>query len=785
MSMIRKHEETTKVGFDFAAAQAVVRQAYPEADPVLVKLETEWELSSRKFKSQFIHNMLVGALPDYDQRVERIARSMLVKLLSQKGFYESFEGDEDHLDRLIQANLNAWVKSINKLIFMCVSTATGRANAVPIETVFGAMSEDFNYEPEMIKWFIETFIEEEENIFLNAEELYNEGEYLLISQVELDACDKQAIAQFSGQKPMLLPPQYPTMGSEGRPLAGTTPTSKGTPANPGDRKDVAYKIGQTQWFWNECVMEEFEFIYKRKFSPKEDPNQISWDESRTSWETSILMADEVYQEMKELGLRNTPMYLPTSRDGRFREYYKCSSINPQKTEYHKGMLRMRKRKLTEEGLNGLYFSIANALNPKVNGTSLDKQPISDRIAWVKSKSLEELKLLASQLERDTRYKYECDQTQYVAEEPTRAFSAIRALENAIKGDLYTGETAASDGKCQGMAIWGASFQDPQIMYLTALTSGHECPDLYTHIGNQADVPRGPSKDALKVFMYGGSSGAKADLEKIAEGTYDKFCDVLNRLPTFRAIRKIAGYWNPNWDAIRIHLPDATCTQIWPKYKDPETGEEGETLESDLFGMPVQWKVHSIGHLETSSSLAAHVNHTTDAYIQAENVRKCMFNPEQAQILMKIRDYRNFMKSSCISEDMKDFKLTQKSFNPKSKKNKELMECLYRGSEIGWYSFRILDLLDYSNQEMVSDEVLDYLYYELPEKPIELGVIHDSLICHVNDVWEVQNQYRRTFFHFANSTWYEPIFNQLGVNVRLPKRNKILNDKILHAENLFG
>jgi hypothetical protein len=332
-------------------------------------LEAKWELNTKVLKDSQFWEVLVSELPDLEDRIVDVAIKILGDLL---------EGQEKFW-YLMDANLEGYIKLVKKCYCRSILMAQGRWNSVPLESLYGIFSAQFDDDIDLTRQFIEGFMEYVPEDDFEGVTLDN-GKYMVQCKIKLDPSDIEKYRRMGSPYPMLFEPLPSNKYNEGYFICGSkNVTSNSKPMS--GREDVLDRLNKCPMYWNHWVLENYEFPYVRNLS-KMDPLNPAWDESIDSWSMELDTTSEIYEEMKTYGLENEPMYAPTVADPRWRVNYK-PKVHTQKTEQLKTVIEMESRTINQDGIEGLALAFANALGK-------DKEPVHKRQEYIFNSSVEEL-----------------------------------------------------------------------------------------------------------------------------------------------------------------------------------------------------------------------------------------------------------------------------------------------------------------------------------------------------------------------------------------------------------
>ena len=188
------------------------------------------------------------------------------------------------------------------------------------------------------------------------------------------------------------------------------------------------------------------------------------------------------------------------------------------------------------------------------------------------------------------------------------------------------------------------------------------------------------------------------------------------------------------------------------------GEEVEVWTKELKGT------------KSGLSLSPNIVHSLDGMIVREITRRCMHDEKQVEDLYGIADIalkRRTRRASTMGHGRA--------------KDQLLAKLIKRYQETGFFSARVLDIIDESNIGLVPVTRLMKLIDSLPKKSFKVLSIHDCFRVHPNYGNDLRRQYNQILSELAASEVLSDIASQVtGRRLHLQKVGDISAD-ILNAD----
>lgn len=175
-------------------------------------------------------------------------------------------------------------------------------------------------------------------------------------------------------------------------------------------------------------------------------------------------------------------YHPMSQDFRGRIYCDTIFLNPQSSDFDRGLIKFSKEyKQTDEGLYWLKVHIANLFDQ-------DKLPFNERVDWCDVHLKDLLKVASDPYETRSFW---VDNNTPKKNTTWQRLNAIMDLRQSLEHGL-TSVPVQLDGSNNGAQHWAAIMKDPEVARLTNLVAVDKPQDLYQKI---ADIATEKIKDS--------------------------------------------------------------------------------------------------------------------------------------------------------------------------------------------------------------------------------------------------------------------------------------------------
>lgn len=387
------------------------------------------------------------------------------------------------------------------------------------------------------------------------------------------------------------------------------------------------------------------------------------------------------------------------------------------------------------------------------GVDLEKLDFPERIEWF------------DRMERDGKLV----QLISSAEKPALFFSGLEAYNDYLNGEP-SGYPISLDACSSGLQIL-AVFANcaKSALRCGVLSTGHR-EDAYTSLfvdmQNAAtfklSASRSDMKQSIMTALYGSTAmpkkifGAGTDALKLFYHTVE------TEIPGAWALNKaLKGLWQPFASEHEWQLPDGFEVSMVVEDTVCDVvqfgGKDVEVYTKQTVGTP------------KGLSLSPNIVHSIDGMICREIVRRCDYDAKQIE---RVKE--------CINIAIKR-KDRRKSTMGHGRKKDLLLEKLWKlYLRTGFFSARVLDLIDEKNINMVSAYQIQELVQTLPAKPFKVLTIHDCFRVLPNYGNDIRMQYNIILSELAKSTVLDDIATQItGVKKRLKKVGDISAD-ILNA-----
>lgn len=339
-----------------------------------------------------------------------------------------------------------------------------------------------------------------------------------------------------------------------------------------------------------------------------------------------------------------------------------------------------------------------------------------------------------------------------ADKPAMYLAGVEAYKRAKRG-IPIGYMINLDATHSGLQMLSVLTGDESGAKLCNIVNdGEKRNDSYTIIFNNfkskvkqnlGNITRDNIKIAIMTAFY---SSTKQPKELVGEELYPVFCETMSEMAPYawHLNNFMLEAWDPNalyyaWDmpdGFHVHLPV-------------------ETMVEDAFEFG--GKKFTFNHVENipqnrGRSLGANLTHSVDSFICREMTARCMYNFDKTEALKEVKNLN--ANSPFLARNT----LT----SPKGQKvmNNTLTRLMNLAKETGYYSMRILDVINHENFWLVPSGILEKLISSLPDKPFEILTIHDCYRCHPNYGNDVRKQYQICMQELSDSRLLEHILQSI-------------------------
>lgn len=381
---------------------------------------------------------------------------------------------------------------------------------------------------------------------------------------------------------------------------------------------------------------------------------------------------------------------------------------------------------------------------------LDKLDWADRIAWTE--------------ENESRLESLVPE----AESPALFDASVRAWRKSQKG-IATGYPISMDAAASGLQFLAVLTEcEKSARHCGVVSTGHRA-DAYTsvykalcaRIGDSEKIARNQLKDALMTALY----SSKAEPRKVfGEGellnSFYATCE--DELPGAWALNlALQTLWNPMAPSHDWILPDGFEAHV------KEWKLATHMIQFRNAPAPVYVKVNE--GAARGQSISPNLIHSVDGMVVREMTRRCSYD---AEALVRVR------------EALKAYVTSAAGSNQKRPQDRLLKRVLALGDASGFFSARVLDLVDSDNVgilEVNQKRNLEALVESLPKKPFPMLSIHDCFRVHPNKGNDLRRTYNQVLSEIARSDMMSFMASQVrGKHVPVTKRGSIA-DAILVAD----
>jgi hypothetical protein len=721
--------------------EVVVQAFQPECErlrSLQVAFATQFAKNNR---INYINTMLERDVPKYAERIQKISEDLGI---SEKVVRKFFRAVVEHTSE-------EW----------CTAD---------IPRVFAKILPSFNYDVTKTEKVFESIICHSAS-FVDARKMVQWNKVVLIPKAFLNEEERATIDRYQFKWPSVCPLDPTTPSYDGYVGAGDVPNSKGNPPNPNAPTYDLDRANSVPFTFDEGMLNN----YKHKFKVKSFKGEEAFIEAFDAYNRRMKTLDQIIEIFTKNGVKE--FFLPHYNDGRLRVYCGGYFINEQGTDFDKSLLAFAKKMpLNEKGIEGIKIGLANSINPKISGKSLDKMSTYQKIKWVDDHEAE-LEKWVSNTKIKSEYP-ERFQEQYVAEEPAKAHSLLYWYRKAQQGEPV-GCIVHFDAKCQGAQIQSILCQDIDGMLATGAIRDEDV-DFYLDCAVLCGLDPTPEnrnllKEGLKPTMY---SGRKSAREIWGDELFETFWEEVPKKYSFfkKLVALYPTQWQDDWECLKWRLPDGSATQVLVKGSN-------QIYTATIFGYSFEGEYSQFGpNPKRACSLGPNIIHSLDGFVAREMQSRCSYEKEQIAFI------KRFLNGE-LNHLSLEMKVYNNLHNTKDDKNFKELSYLFRlGKEFNWYSFHILDLLNHNNifeLGLEQIEIVRQMIKELPEEPFYLTRIHDSYGCHPNYWEDVCQQYRYCLAHLSQSRILQHICSDLGITLNIPEPNFMFFDEIMKSKRALG
>ena len=331
-----------------------------------------------------------------------------------------------------------------------------------------------------------------------------------------------------------------------------------------------------------------------------------------------------------------------------------------------------------------------------------------------------------------------------AKEPALFYAGLKAWSKAVRGEAI-GYPISLDATASGAQILAILIGCSQSASLCNVTNTGQRKDLYTEaynmmlelIGDSSKITRDQLKDAIMPSFY----GSKARPKEI-------FGD---KTPLYYAFEKVMqeglpGIWGLNKALLDLWQPDALA-HSWVLPDNFHVRVKVMDLNKEyvqFLNKPYEVITKINRPMTEGRSISANVVHSIDGMVVREMMRRCSYDPNRLEMLLDLLTNDRPLYSS-RSNRPQDILLTQ---------------LLDHYAKTGFFSARVLELLDEENLWMVDPEPIKALISTLPEKPFHVLSVHDCFRVHPNYGNDLRQQYVQILYELATSNVLSSIVSQI-------------------------
>lgn len=381
-----------------------------------------------------------------------------------------------------------------------------------------------------------------------------------------------------------------------------------------------------------------------------------------------------------------------------------------------------------------------------NNYGLDQESWDQRIAWFDVNE------------------YQLDALVGKADQPALFYAGVEAWKK-VKAGKPSGYPISLDATASGIQILAVLACDRQAAALCNVIDTGDREDAYSTIyyamvqklGDSAKIDRKQTKNAIMTAFYTSTAVPKRVFGegKLLETFYDT---IKEHAPgAWEITETMLAIWDPTTYQNAWVMPDNFHVKI------KVMGQVNETVHFLNEPFEVTYNVNM--PIEGGRSLPANTTHSIDGMIVREMRRRCNFNPDRINTLVRIASqHPNLHGSNRMNEQGK------------------LTDLLWgHYLETGFLSARILDYLNTDNFGIVAPNVIMRLIDSLPAKPFEILTVHDCFRCLPNYGNDLRRQYNNLLAEIAESDLLANLVSQItGQKIQVDKLDVTLSDDIRQA-----
>ncbi len=360
-----------------------------------------------------------------------------------------------------------------------------------------------------------------------------------------------------------------------------------------------------------------------------------------------------------------------------------------------------------------------------------------------------------------------------ADEPALFAKAVQAIRKAQHG-LPTGHMVGFDAVCSGMQIMSAITGCEAGANATGLVDPNRRADAYTDcttlmgriLGVTLTNARDDVKQSVMTVLYGSKKEPKKVFGKDTPELNAFYKAMFELAPgACELLEDLLQSWTPYALAHEWTLPDGGYARVKVMEK-VEARIEVDELDHATFSY--EYFVNE--GTESGLSNVANVIHSIDAYVLRSLIRRCDYDPEQAEWASKAIEMALLGRN--LGEAQEDTVGCHDGF----------LRLLERYNATNMPEIRILDYCqEWEILAMSSDHLralARILNPMLKHTPFQMVSVHDEFKCHANNMNFLRGHYRDIFAEMADSTILDDILSQLyGTPGTFPKKSANLSAKI--------
>lgn len=392
---------------------------------------------------------------------------------------------------------------------------------------------------------------------------------------------------------------------------------------------------------------------------------------------------------------------------------------------------------TFTGLEYLKIDIANNFG-------LDKEDWDDRISWFDA------------------HEHELDALLKKAAEPALFYAGIQAYRKACAGKP-SGYPISLDATSSGIQLLACLTGDRKAAALCNVTDTGHREDAYTglyhalllKVGEGSKIERKKTKDAIMTAFYSSTAVPK---QVFGEGALlASFFETM--------AENAPGPWEVTETMLAIWDPSALVNEwIMPDNFNVKVKVMGNVTEYVQFlNEPFEVNYSVNMPIEGGRSLGANTIHSLDGMVVREMTRRCDYDYEQVNKIMRwLREGRSGTSRS-RSQD------------------KIVMALADHFEDSGFLSARVLQYVDAANMGHIPAGALANLVNSLPTQPFQVLSVHDCFRCLPNYGNDLRRQYNTILAEIAKSEILSFMISQIvGRIIPVSKIDPNLYQDILDA-----